>query len=157
MPVTSSPTLTNSKPTGKRQQDPHLPAGKRIRFSEKNEIFETFEKGTLDHYFENARQSNDFKDRQILGYAAKNRFPEYAPEQLTAIRTALTSSVSMDQTVLQNTLDTLENNHTNPNAKKKIIDLLSNNPGLRKHSIFWDPYTMRIDGIDLKPPRLYRG
>ena len=153
MPTTSS--IANFKQSRTREGDSHLPYGKRVRFNESNAIFETFPKGILDEHFQNARQSTDFNDRNILDYAAKNRFSEYTPEQLTAIRTALTSPVSQDITVLKDTLDTLENSLTNPNAKRKYIELLSTNPQLRPRSMFWDPYRERIVGIDLKPSLRY--
>ena len=153
MPTTTS--ITNLNQNGKRGLDSDLQNGRRVRFREKAQICETFQNGILDIDGENARQSTDFNDRNILDYAAKNRFWEYTPEQLTAIRTALTSPVSKDITVLFKTLDTLENNLTNPNAKRKYIELLSTNPQLRPRSMFWDPYRERIVGIDLKPSLRY--
>ena len=122
MPVTS---LTNSTTTGKRALDSDLQNGKRVRFSEEKQIYETFQKGILGIDGENARQSKDFIDRHILKMAAQTKYQEGSEEQMEAIRTALTSTVSMDITVINHTLDTLEKNLTNPNAKRRYINLLS--------------------------------
>ena len=153
MPTTSS--IANFKQSRTRERDSQLPARKRVRFSEEEQIYKTFQKGTLDIDGENARQSKDFVDRQVLKMGAQTKFPEGSKEQIRVIRAALTSTVSTDTTVLFKTLDTLENNLTNPNAKRKYIDLLSTNPQLRPYSMYWDPYKERIVGIDLKPSLWY--
>ena len=98
-----------------------------------------------------SRISDDFLDRRILKMAAAQRYIEGSPEQLTAIRTALTSPVAKDETVIKDTLNALENNLTHPSAKAGYKRLLRAHPELWHQSIFWDRKTELLS-IELYSP-----
>jgi transcription-repair coupling factor (superfamily II helicase) len=148
MPTTTP--ITNSNQNRKRGLDSDLQNGKRVRFSEEEQIFKILSKNEIDRFGENPRRSDDFFDRHTLKMAAQTKYPEGSKEQIRAIRAALTSTVSSDITVLNDTLITLENNLTYPNAKRKYIKLLSTRPELIPLSMYWDPYKERTEGIKIK-------
>lgn len=94
-----------------------------------------------------ARLSKDLQDRVILKQGAKRRCAEGSDEQKKVVRTALTSFVKEDPTVIEDTINSLENNLTNPQAKKKYIDLLHKFPKYKPESIFWNPKTQKLEGL----------